>query len=142
MFKKTFFNSKYGIEVEDNENLVQKSLSINHSKVMRNNMPCNEHFDSSFRVRKLHSLKYEEQGYQIAGMIKRTRGWKKSITNSSAKWKNLSSDKNFNTNLPNISKKRSNVSQNNSSIDKISADSLLKRSSKINVISDQPYYEK
>jgi len=48
----------------------------------------------------------------------------------------------YGSGLPIISKTRTNISQANSSIDKMSMDTVMKRHSKLNMLGEQPYFEK
>lgn len=109
IFKKTILNSEYERDCDYKDKIVQKSLSMNHSKALRNNITYSDHFESKIRVKKLNLLNYEEQRYSIDRVHKGKRGSKKSFRKSDLKWKHLSSDLNFSTNLPNISKTRTNI---------------------------------
>lgn len=124
----------------DNESTERTSYSMIRKNWLNGGLidPNNGQKKNSFR--KMASVKYDEQKYNLECFKRRTKNSKNNLGRSTIKWGLLGNEQNYNSNLPSITKTRTNISDNNYSLDYINRD-LFKRKQKSQLFCDQPYNE-
>ncbi|CAI2382990.1 unnamed protein product [Moneuplotes crassus] len=137
-----YFATRYGNEEELGDDFTHKSLSLNRPKGLSTGVSQKDHLDSDLRTRKLESFRVDDQRTAISLSKRKPKALRKPHNKNNSQWKVLETQKNTEMNLPDISKTRSNFSENSSSIDKIKGKSFKKKNSKITVRGDQSYFER
>lgn len=91
---------------------------------------------------KIHSIRFDEPKYNLEGFKRRTKHSQKLVSKNGLKWHVLGVDQNYSSNLPLISKTRTNISSDSCSLDHINSDMFSKGNRKNNqLVYEQPYNE-
>lgn len=116
----------------DPEAAERKSLSLAHSKIIKETISEREELDREMSMAKIHSIRFDEPKYNLEGFKRRTKHSQKLVNKHGLKWHVLGADQNYSSNLPLISKTRTNISSDSCSLDHISPEMFTKSNRKIN----------
>lgn len=108
------------------ESSERKSLSLARSNIINVPIPEIEEFHSKIEMPDSATFKYDDQKYNLESLKRRTKHSKKMQGKTGLRWNILSTDQNYSSNLPLISKTRTNISSDSCSLDQISIDALNK----------------
>jgi hypothetical protein len=137
-------NAKQGKTVRavlyDNESVERTSYSMIRKNWFNGGLVEPNNVQKKNTFRKIGSFKYDEQKYNLECFKRRTKNSKNNLAKSNIKWSILGNDQNYNSNLPSITKTRTNISGENYSLDNISRD-FFKKKQKSQLFCDQPYNE-
>jgi len=125
----------------DGESNEHKSLSMARSGHTSAYLKDSSNAKRKNSLKKINSLKYDEQKYNLEWFKRRTKGSKNNVVKSNLKWSVLNGEHNYNSSLPMITKTRTNISGDNYSLDHISNEVIANQRQKSQWINEQPYNE-
>lgn len=119
----------------------RKSLSL--ARVAPGTVPISEREEiREVPPMRINSFKYDDQRLNLEGAKRRNKNSKKFMSKSNYKWNLLSTDQNYNSNLPQIGKTRTHISSDCCSLEQISIDAIYRnKRQNNNVIQEQAYNE-
>lgn len=140
--KKSYHPGKYLKHFRyDQDSPERKSLSLARSKIISANISEHDDLDTENSMTKLNSIKFDEQKYNLEGFKRRNKNSRKIISKAGLKWNAFNTDQNYNSNLPLISKTRTNLTNESYSIEQINTDMFTKNRHKNQLLYEQPYTE-